>query len=64
MIGLFGRVLFYVLLDVLVVTIIALAKDGATSAAVPTLVAGDIVTGLLVGSFAYLFWRPRYRAAP
>jgi hypothetical protein len=64
MIGLLGRVLIYVVLDVLVVTIVALAKNGLTPAVVPTVIVGDIVTGVLVGSVAYLFWRPRYKAAP
>ena len=64
MVGLFGRVLFYVLLDVLLVTIVVLAKRGATLAAVPTVIGGDIASGALVGLVAYLFWRPRYNVAP
>jgi hypothetical protein len=64
MIGMLGRVLFYVILDVLVVTIVVLAKNGATLGALETGIWGDIVTGALVGSVAYLFWRPRYKAAP
>jgi hypothetical protein len=59
-----SRVLFYVILDVLVVTIVVLAKNGATLGALETVIWGDIVTGALVGSVAYLFWRPRYKAAP
>lgn len=62
-IGLLGRVLFYVVLDVLVVTIVVLAKRGVTLAAVQTVVGGDLVTGALVGLVAYAFWRPRYRAS-
>jgi hypothetical protein len=64
MIGTLGRVLFYVILDVLVVTIVVLAKKGATLGALETVIWGDIVTGALVGSIAYLFWRSRYKAAP
>lgn len=63
MIGLLGRVLIYVILDVLVVTVIVLAKYGVTWAIVPTIILGDIVTGVLVGSVAYLFWRSQYKAA-
>jgi hypothetical protein len=64
LIGMLSRVLFYVILDVLVVTIVVLAKNGATLGALETVIWGDIVTGALVGSVAYLFWRPRYKAAP
>ena len=63
MIGLAGRVLVYVILDVLVVTTVVLAKNGVTLAVLPTVILGNIVTGALVGSVAYLFWRPRYNAA-
>ena len=64
MIGLLGRVLIYVILDVLVVTVVVLAKRGATLNVVPTVVGGDVASGALVGLVAYLFWRPRYKAAP
>jgi len=64
LIGMLSRVLFYVILDVLVVTIVVRAKNGATLGALETVIWGDIVTGALVGSVAYLFWRPRYKAAP
>lgn len=64
MIGMLSRVLFYVILEVLVVTIVVLAKNGETLGALETVVWGDIVTGALVGSVAYLFWRPRYKATP
>lgn len=64
LIGILGRVLIYVILDVLAVTMVVLAKNGLTSTVVPTVIGGDIATGALVGSVAYLFWRPRYRAAP
>lgn len=62
MIGSVGRVLVVVALDVLVVVAVVLAKDGATWAAVPTLVYGSISTGALVGAVNYLFWLPRYDA--
>ena len=64
MIGMLGRVLIYVVLDVLVVTIVVLAKNGLTLTIVPTIIGGDIASGALVGLVAYLFWRPRYTAAP
>jgi hypothetical protein len=69
MIGMLGRLLFYVILDVLVVTIVVLAKHGARLGALGALdplevILGDVVSGALVGSVAYLFWRPRYKAAP
>jgi len=64
MIGMLGRVLIYVILDVLVVTIVVLAKNGVTMTVVPTVIGGEIASGALVGSVTYLFWRPRYKAAP
>jgi hypothetical protein len=64
MIDMLGRVLIYVILDVLVVTIVVLAERGVTLTVVPTVIGGDIASGALVGSVAYLFWRPRYKAAP
>lgn len=63
MIGMLARVLFYVVLDVLVVTVVVLARRGVTLAAVPTVIGGDIASGALVGLVAYLFWRPQYNAA-
>ena len=63
MIGMFGRVLIYVILDVLVVTIVVLAKNGVTLTVVPTIIGGDIASGALVGFVAYLFWRPQYNTA-
>jgi hypothetical protein len=63
-ISLVTRVLIAVAIDILVVTAVLLAKDGATLTVVPTVAFAYIVTGALVGAVDYLFWRPRYSRAP
>jgi len=63
MIGMLGRVLFYVVLDVVVVTAVVLVKDGMSLNALLKIISGNMITGGLVGLVAYLFWLPRYRAA-
>jgi len=63
-VGVLGRVLFYVIIDVLVVTTVVLAKEGVTLEAVAKAVVGDMITGALVGLVAYQFWSPQYDAVP